>query len=82
MTSYVIESGIPIPACKQDNQSRPSGPKSELAKVLLSLEVGQSFGIDEERDYTRVRAYLHRYKSRRFVTRKLPREGWRVWRVA
>lgn len=79
--SYVIEHGIPIPPSRQDGQHRPTGPRSEIAKAIEAMEVGHSFAIESEREYMRARARLARFKPRRFITRKLPHEGWRIWRI-
>lgn len=71
--SYVIEQGVPL----IKNNGRPA---SEERKAMRSLQVGDSFLIDDERRAQHAR-WLGPKLEGTFSIRKV-REGWRVWRLA
>lgn len=48
---------------------------------MLALEPGQSFAMDTEEEYIRARGTVHKLKPRKFSVRKVPFEGWRIWRL-
>jgi hypothetical protein len=78
---YAIEDGVPVPAPKKGGGC-PSGPRTELTRVLWSLMPSQSFLVETAEEYRKVLRLLQRLPDRRFATRKVERTGWRVWRVA
>lgn len=83
--TYTIEQGIPIPAARGGNTARrpvPRPPTSPLSLAMLAMEVGDSVLLQTAPEYQRVLGRLTRFAPRVFVVRKLPREGWRVWRTA
>ncbi len=78
--SYTIERGIPIPAdAGRRGPGRPPGP---LRQALERLEVGESILLTERHDYDNCRSHLNLMRPKTFIQRKVPHEGWRVWRVA
>lgn len=72
--SYVIESNVPLPT----KRGRP--PCQERA-VMVDLEVGQSFLIDDAERAHAARCVVRKLAPKRFTILK-QRDGWRVWRLA
>jgi hypothetical protein len=77
MTTYTIEEGIPVP----EKISRAIPPKSAVRLTMEALQPGQSFLIDQAVEYDRARAAATAIPDGSYVTRKIPGQGWRVWRV-
>ena len=71
MTAMIIETGIPCP---------PRG-NSPVVAAMRSMDVGQSFLITEAFEYGRARGSWAMLKPKKFAIRKVPHEGWRVWRL-
>jgi hypothetical protein len=76
--SYVIEDGIPPPL--QFKQTRQSGPRTPLTRVIHDLQPGQSVLLADHCDYILVRGLWARMKPAKFMSKKEP-DGWRIWRV-
>lgn len=79
--AYVIEDNVPLPK-GHNNGGRPSGPQTELGRALLALQPGQSIALPTYEEFRRANAHAWRNTDRRFATRKIAGQGWRVWRVA
>jgi hypothetical protein len=77
VTTYTIEDGIPAPAMV----ARKGPPKSEMRRALEALQPGQSFLVDDSDEYRRLRTAVCLLEAQ-YVTKKIPAQGWRVWRVA
>lgn len=77
--TYAIESGIPVPPSRRGGNW--AGPKTEWTRKLSELEPGQSVLTDEHSDLKAAEQYIQRNKPKRFVIRKIPSQGWRVWRA-
>jgi hypothetical protein len=60
----------------------PSRVRTPIGQAMLALEVGESFMITTRDEYAKVRGRWSNYDDRKFAMRKVPSEGWRVWRVA
>ncbi len=79
--SYVIEEGIPLPAPTRSNGGPPRGPRNEVNRICLELKPGQSFLIDDYKQYMAARMFTWRSQTdMKFAFRK-SRDGWRVWRT-
>lgn len=66
----MIESGIPIPPmCRQSRFSH-----------LMGMKVGDCYLCQTEKEANSVRSFM-RGKGWSTSTRKIPNQGWRVWRV-
>lgn len=76
MTTYAIEDNVaPMPRYR----GRP--PSDELM-TMRDLLVGQSFLIADEGRAQHARMISKRVApGRKFTVRKVPGEGWRVWRT-
>jgi hypothetical protein len=59
----------------------PSRVRTPIGQAMRALEVGESFMVTDEADYIKARARWSDYLPRKFAMRKVPSEGWRVWRV-
>lgn len=79
--SYVIERDIPIPPTARRPNNCKRGARSVMGAALESMKTGQSFLIESLDEYNRARSLFCGLKPRRFVSRKVPHEGWRIWRV-
>lgn len=79
MSQYTIEDGIPIPPPRSSPGPRRSGPRTELARVLDCLRVGQSVLLNEYREYLSAMNFVERARPKAFAFRKA--DGWRVWRI-
>jgi hypothetical protein len=75
---YVIDDHIPAPPSSQRKGPR----KSDLRLTLEALQPGQSFMVCEPDEYKRLRTAASLLVDGRYVTKKIPSQGWRVWRVA
>lgn len=75
--SYVIESHIPAPEPMERGKRAPTAVRA----AMESLKPGQSFLMLTVEEYDRARS-ASCYLGGRFVTRKIPGEGWRLWRIA
>lgn len=71
MTTLTIESGIPCP---------PRG-NSPITAAMRAMAVGESFLIAEAADYQKARGAWASLKPKKFAIRKVPHQGWRVWRA-
>lgn len=67
------ETGIPVPTRKQPK----CGVTSDRVRAL---RVGESFLVTTYKECDSCRN-IARYIGIRMATRKIPGEGWRVWRV-
>ena len=76
--SYVIEDNIPAPPVIE----RGRRSKSPIRAALEALEPGQSFLMQTAEEYGRARSAVAHIIDGQFVSRKIPGEGWRLWRVA
>jgi uncharacterized protein (DUF2249 family) len=63
------------------NVPLPSPVRSPIGQAMRDLEVGQSFLITDPADYARVRARWSNHAPAKFAMRKVPHQGWRVWRI-
>lgn len=79
MTTYTIEDGVPLPP--SDKGGNWTGPKTEVNRVLETLDLQQSVLIDDYRDFKSAGAFAGRHRAKRFAIRKIAGQGWRVWRV-
>jgi hypothetical protein len=70
-----IEPGIPL---MDERRGRLPGP---LRERMETLHVGDSFRLDTEAEWLLARGTVNKLRPKRFSIRKIPREGWRVWRV-
>ena len=77
---YRIEDGIPVPSPKTGGGC-PPGPRTDLTKALWALTPSQSFLVETFEEYKRCLSYFARMPEKRFVTRKVDRQGWRIWRL-
>lgn len=83
MTTYTIEEGIPLPtAANEWFGGRPRGPQTPLTQTLDRLQPGQSLLMTEAKEMKAAEQFKFRRPERKFAFRKVPGEGWRVWRVA
>lgn len=79
MTAYVIQSDIPVPPTRRGGNW--IGPRTEWTRLLSLLEPGQSVMTEYHNDLKSAEQYIQRSKPKRFAIRKIPSQGWRVWRV-
>lgn len=79
MTTYTIEEGIPLPPTRKGGNY--TGPKTELTRLVDSLEPQQSLLITDYKDYKTADAYAGRHRAKRYAIRKIAGQGWRVWRI-
>lgn len=70
-----IETGIPLVA---ERRGRLPGP---LRERMETLRPGDSFSLDSEQEFMLARGTVNKLKPKKFSIRKIPHEGWRVWRV-
>lgn len=68
-----IEPGIPIPKPRR----KPKGP---LAVAMLSMQIGDSFFTDVERQ--NVLQHAMRYMGKGKYSMRAENDGWRVWKIA
>lgn len=82
MSTYTIEAGIPIPEPKKGKGGAPRGPRKLWTATLDQLAPGESILTTEHKDTRAAEQFrLHR-PERVFAIRKIPGQGWRVWRVS
>lgn len=81
MTTYTVEEGVPIPASDKVHL-RQGQEKSPLRQTLEGLAPGQSVLLDSHDDYRKAMAVTTHAWERKFATRKVIGQGWRVWRVS
>lgn len=79
--SYVIEHNIPPPPPTHKRRGPAGQTLSPLTELLRDMPVGSSFLVKTEKERHTVTAKLYRHRSRVYAVRKVPGEGWRVWRV-
>lgn len=82
--SYVIQHGIPLPpSAKAHSNHRGSRGQfsSRLSMVLDAMPVGSSFLLRTKEESKSATSRFRLFAPKRFTVRKLPGEGWRVWRV-
>jgi hypothetical protein len=82
MTTYTIETGIPLP----ESDSRGLGgaarkPQTEWTKTLDQLQPGQSTLTPEIKDWKSAQQFKVRRPERKYAIRKVAGQGWRVWRT-
>jgi hypothetical protein len=81
--SYVIEDNIPLPECQNKGMGgSPRGPRKPWTKTLDTLKPGQSTFTTEYSDLNALAQFKLYRPERVYATRKVPGQGWRVWRVA
>lgn len=78
--SYVIEDNIPLPETRKGGNYK--GPKSEWTQAVSMLEPGQSVLTPLYREFKAAEQLVLRYRPKKYAIRKIPSQGWRVWRVA
>jgi hypothetical protein len=71
VNGILMQAGIPI----------PPNPSSAIARAVIQMQIGESFLCDSEKEMERARQAAARYGIK-ICRRKIPGEGWRVWRVA
>jgi hypothetical protein len=71
-----VETHVPLMDIRR---GRLPGPVRERMEVL---RVGDSFRLDTEQEYMLARGTASKLRPRKFSIRKIPHEGWRVWRLA
>ena len=81
MSQYLIEDNIPIPRPRCGTGMKQPGPRSAFTQAVNALEPGQSVLTDDYADFRAADQFVMRQKPRKFAIRKIPRQGWRVWRV-
>jgi uncharacterized protein (DUF2249 family) len=59
----------------------PSRVRTPIGQAMRALEVGESFMVTDEADYTKARARWSNHAPAKFAMRKVPHVGWRLWRV-
>jgi hypothetical protein len=80
--SYVIEDGIELPGSRTRGKGgRDRSCKTPWTQILDSLLPGQSVLCGEYREYRAAEQFKPRRPERKFAIRKIPNEGWRVWRT-
>ena len=79
--SYIIEDNIPIPKPRNGGGGNFIGPKSEWTRTLDAMAPGQSVLTDDYAEFKAADQFAMRHKGKRFAVRKIPSQGWRVWRV-
>lgn len=79
---FVIRNDVPIPPPTGHMRHGPRKVTSRISEVMLTMQVGGSFLVTDPDDYDRVRKRMGRFEPRMYTTRKVPGEGWRVWRIA
>lgn len=79
--SYVIEENIPIPEPRRNKVGSPRCARTAWTMVLDQLSPGQSTLTETWEDFKAAQNFATRRPDRQFVIRKLPRLGWRVWRI-
>lgn len=72
----VIEKGIPVPASGSKTK-----PLSDFTKLIMSMEVGDSYVVPPEPHLKSRHTYVAKVKGWKFQTRKVG-DQIRVWRVA
>lgn len=84
MQGYVIETGIPLPPPRKRMVPSPRGARTPWTKAIDALEVGQSVLTTEAKEHIAALQFVIRgvAQSKEFAIRKVPGEGWRVWRTA
>jgi hypothetical protein len=82
VTCYTIEDNIPLPASAMAHNQRK--PKTPIRLALEALNEGQSLLFTESTEWAKARSIMTHLSpgGRKFATRKLAGQGWRVWRVA
>jgi hypothetical protein len=73
-----VEPNIPIPEPIRGGRGRPPSPV--LAR-MRELEIGESFCVDTWEERQVIRSVQSKQHPKKFSVRKIPHEGWRVWRV-
>jgi hypothetical protein len=81
MTTYTIETGIPIPTPRGGHGSGRKGPLTDWTKLVAALDVGQSVMTPEYREFKAADQWVARQKPKQYAIRKIPGQGWRVWRT-
>lgn len=71
--SYVIERGTPVPT--------KGRPKTPIRIALDDMEIGDSVLFPTSGEFMKANSMLVLLRPKKFRTRKIPGEGWRVWRV-
>jgi hypothetical protein len=80
--SYTIEDGIPIPTGGSGGKGGARrNPRNPLTIALDSLQPGQSVLTTDIADREAADRFRHWRPERKYVTRKIAGQGWRVWRV-
>lgn len=72
--SYELSNGIPIPP------AIPGRKPSAETIAMRTMEIGQSFLIEDHDRWQFARAKLSGLRPKRYSIRKVE-GGWRVWRV-
>ena len=68
-----IDDTVPIPMGR---------PRSWSGDLAVKMEVGESVLFDPEREASSLKESIRHYHgSRSAAMRKVPRDGWRVWRT-
>lgn len=78
-----MEDGIPVPTVQNRGLNGERGPKARTpwTQTLDSLQPGQSVLTTEDRDRKAAEQMKIRRPTKKFAIRKVPSQGWRVWRV-
>lgn len=80
--SYVIEEGVPLPACpSRGNGGGPRGTQKPWTQTLDALKPGQSTLTTEHTDVKAAEQFRIRRPERTYTIRKIAGQGWRVWRM-
>lgn len=77
-----IERGIPIPPCKGNERPARHPPKGEDMRLAEKLAIGESLLFDKYRRLAKVRERALYAAGKSSLSRKIPGEGWRLWRIA
>lgn len=79
---YEIEDGIPIPkCCNKGNGGGPRGCRKPWTMTLDALQPGQSTLTTEHSDARAASQFRQWRPEKVFAIRKIPGQGWRVWRT-
>lgn len=78
--TYVIEVGIPLPPSTRKGGNY-IGPQSDWTKAVNALEPGESVLTPLHHEFKAAEQLIQRNRPKRYAIRKIPNQGWRVWRL-
>lgn len=72
---FVVQNDVPLP------EPRTRSPRTPLGTVMQSLQVGESFMVGSAHELELVRGRITSLRPKKFATRKVEHQGWRIWRT-